>query len=99
MALLAGRRWLLESRAAVARAADWLGTALLTAGLLTLLLALIRGNNEDGWGPVRIVALFAVAAILLVGFLVREASAAQPDARPGAVSPRVAHRAWVRNWC
>ena len=77
VALLAGWRWLAESRAAKAQATDWLGTVLLTAGLLALLLALIRGN-ADGWGSAMIVALFAAAAILLTGFLVREATAAAP---------------------
>jgi EmrB/QacA subfamily drug resistance transporter len=76
-ALVAGWARLTESRAAAARGADWPGTALLTAGLLALLLALIRGN-ADGWGSARIVALFAAAAALLVGFLAREATAAEP---------------------
>ena len=66
-----------DSRASRTRAADWPGTVLLTTGLLLLLLALIRGN-EDGWGSIRIVVLFVVAAALLVGFLVREAIAAEP---------------------
>jgi len=76
-ALVAGWLRLTESRASVAHTADWPGAALLTGGLLALLLALIRGN-QDGWGSVRIVALFAAAAILLVGFVVREATAADP---------------------
>jgi predicted MFS family arabinose efflux permease len=50
---------------------------LLTAGLLSLLLALIRGN-DDGWASARIIELFALAAALLAGFLVREATATQP---------------------
>ena len=63
VALLAGWRWLAESRAAKAQATDWLGTVLLTAGLLALLLALIRGN-ADGWGSAMIVALFTVGGSL-----------------------------------
>ena len=77
VALAAGWLRLTESRAAVARTADWPGTVLLTAGLLLLLLALIRGN-DDGWGSTRIVTLFIVAGIMLAGFLVREATASEP---------------------
>jgi EmrB/QacA subfamily drug resistance transporter len=76
-ALVAGWFRLHESRVAAARAADWPGTALLTAGLLALLLGLIRGN-ADGWGSAEILGLFAAAAVLLVGFVVREATAAAP---------------------
>ena len=76
-ALAAGWRWLAESRAAKAQATDWLGAALLTTGLLALLLALIRGN-ADGWASAKIVALSAAAAALLAGFIAREATAAEP---------------------
>lgn len=76
-ALIAGWLRLSESRAVSARAADWPGTGLLTAGLLALLLGLIRGN-EDGWTSARIMTLFGAAAVLLIGFLVREATAAEP---------------------
>jgi EmrB/QacA subfamily drug resistance transporter len=75
-ALVAARR-IRESRAAKARAADWPAAMLLTAGLLFLLFALIRGN-ADGWGSARIVTLFVAAAVLLVGFLAREAMALEP---------------------
>ncbi len=76
-ALVAGWLRLTESRAGQARRADWSGTVLLTGGLLVLLLALIRGN-ADGWGSPLIRTLFAAAAVLLVGFVVREALAAEP---------------------
>ncbi|GIH14521.1 MFS transporter [Rugosimonospora africana] len=76
-ALVAGWLRLEESRVAAARAADWPGTALLTAGLLALLLGLIRGN-ADGWLSAEILGLFAAAAVLLVGFVIREASAREP---------------------
>ncbi len=76
-ALVAGALRLTESRVPKARAADWPGTALLTTGLLALLLGLIRGN-DDGWGSTRIVELFGAAAVLLVAFVIREATAAQP---------------------
>ncbi|GAA5196006.1 MFS transporter [Rugosimonospora acidiphila] len=76
-ALVAGWLRLAESRAATARAADWPGTGLLTAGLLALLLALIRGN-ADGWLSALVLGLFGAAAALLAGFVVREAYAAEP---------------------
>jgi EmrB/QacA subfamily drug resistance transporter len=76
-ALIAGARWLTESRPEHARAADWPGTVLLTSALLALLLGLIRGN-DDGWGSARVVGLLVAAGVLLAGFLVRQATAAQP---------------------
>jgi EmrB/QacA subfamily drug resistance transporter len=66
-----------ESRPTTARRADWPGTALLTGALLTLLLALIRGNS-DGWASPTIVGLFAASVLLLVAFCVREARTAEP---------------------
>jgi len=77
LTLLAATTRLTESRPATARRADWPGTALLTAGLLTLLLALIRGN-EDGWSSAPIVGLLIATAGLLAGFVVRERRAAEP---------------------
>ncbi|WP_051571771.1 MFS transporter [Cryptosporangium arvum] len=68
---------LTESRPENPRRADWPGTALLTAGLFALLLGLIRGH-ADGWSSTRIVALFVVAGVLLVAFVVRQATAEQP---------------------
>jgi EmrB/QacA subfamily drug resistance transporter len=76
LTLVAGLR-LRESRPAVARRADWPGTALLTASLLTLLLALIRGNG-DGWSSPRIVGLFVASGVLLAAFVGRELRAAEP---------------------
>jgi len=74
---LLGAVRLRESRPADARRADWPGTALLTASLLTLLLALIRGNG-DGWASPRILGLFLACALLLAGFVYRELRAAEP---------------------
>ncbi|TQS41012.1 MFS transporter [Cryptosporangium phraense] len=68
---------LAESRPENPRKADWPGTALLTGGLFALLLGLIRGH-EEGWGSALIVGLFVAAGVLIGGFLVRQATAAQP---------------------
>ncbi len=76
-ALVAGRYRLTESQPPIARAADWPGTVLLTTGLFALLLALIRGNTE-GWAAPQILVLFALAAVLLTGFFVRELYAREP---------------------
>jgi EmrB/QacA subfamily drug resistance transporter len=67
-ALVVGWLRLSESQLPVVRTADWPGTVLLTAGLLALLLALIRGID----------VLYLVAFCLLAGFLVREVLAREP---------------------
>jgi EmrB/QacA subfamily drug resistance transporter len=74
---LAATLWLTESRPQSARRADWPGAVLLTAGLLALLLALIRGNGS-GWASAPILGLFAAAAVLLAAFFAREATAVEP---------------------
>jgi EmrB/QacA subfamily drug resistance transporter len=57
-----------ESRdESVGREIDWTGTAILTAGLTALVLALVEGNAW-GWGSPEIVGLLAGAAILLTAF-------------------------------
>jgi EmrB/QacA subfamily drug resistance transporter len=49
------------------RSIDYPGVACLSTGLLAVLLALDQGT-DDGFGDPPIVALFALAAVLLVGF-------------------------------
>jgi len=51
----------------VGREIDWVGTAVLTAGLTAGVLALIEGNDW-GWGSGRIIALLAAAVVLLIAF-------------------------------
>jgi EmrB/QacA subfamily drug resistance transporter len=58
-------------------ALDIPGLGLVSGGLLALVWALIHGN-VDGWGSPQIVAAFALAAVLLPLFLLREARAASP---------------------
>ncbi len=76
-ALALGARYLGESRADHPRRADWPGTIALTGSLLALLFALIRGTAE-GWGSALIVSLFVASGVLLIAFVVREATAAEP---------------------
>jgi EmrB/QacA subfamily drug resistance transporter len=60
-----------ESRNPVGGTADWVGTALIIAGLSALMFALIRGNGQ-GWGSPQIVVLFATAAAAFAGFVIYE---------------------------
>jgi EmrB/QacA subfamily drug resistance transporter len=71
------RTYVVESRDPRARRVDVAGQLTLAPGLLLLVLALLRGN-EDGWGSAPIVGAFVVAAVLLGGFLVIERRSAEP---------------------
>jgi MFS family permease len=57
-----------ESRADGRRRLDRPGLVLLSAGLVALVAALVRGN-PDGWTSGGVLALFTVGAALLVGFV------------------------------
>ncbi|MEU4772622.1 MDR family MFS transporter [Micromonospora sp. NPDC023644] len=57
---------------------DWLGAALLVAGVSCLLLALSWGGNEYAWGSGVIVGLFVAGAVLGVLFVLQEARVAEP---------------------
>jgi EmrB/QacA subfamily drug resistance transporter len=56
---------------------DWPGIAALSVGLSALVLALVEGNSW-GWSSGRILALFAVAAVGLIGFFVIEPRVREP---------------------
>ncbi len=74
--LLLARIGLAETRGPASRL-DLPGVALASAGLFALVWALIHGNG-DGWTSPGIVTAFVAAAVLLVGFFVRESRAAEP---------------------
>jgi EmrB/QacA subfamily drug resistance transporter len=57
---------------------DWLGAALLTLGVSSLVLAVSWGGTSYPWGSARIVGLFALAAVGLALFLAAERRAAEP---------------------
>lgn len=57
---------------------DWLGAALLVAGVSSLLLALSWGGNEYAWGSGVIIGLFVAGAVLGVLFVLQEARVAEP---------------------
>ena len=66
-----------ESRDPNATRVDWLGLASLSGGLLMLVLALLRGNDE-GWGSPLILGLLAGAAVMLAAFAAIEQRVAEP---------------------
>ena len=71
------RTYVEESRDPHWRGIDWPGQITLTAGLVLLVLALLRGN-EDGWGSTIIVAELAGAAVALLAFVAVELRVREP---------------------
>lgn len=61
----------------LSRGADFLGAFLATAGLMLFVYTIVNAENV-GWGAVQTLVLGPLAVLLLVGFVVREASAAEP---------------------
>ena len=70
-------RRLEESRDPAVRRVDLLGQTTLTAGLLLLTLALLRGN-DDAWSSVRTLGELAGAALCLSAFVLAEWRAREP---------------------
>ena len=70
-------RLLGESRDEEARSFDIPGAVLVTSGLVALVYAITQANDY-GWGSVETIALFAVAGVLLAGFVGWESRASQP---------------------
>ncbi len=66
-----------ESRSPRASRPDWLGFVLFTAGLASLVYALIE-SNERGFSDGRVVGCFVAAGVLLAGFLVADAVVTHP---------------------
>ncbi|MBV9004834.1 MAG: MFS transporter [Solirubrobacterales bacterium] len=66
-----------ESRNPEGARIDWIGTVTFTAALFLLVLGVIRGNAV-GWGSAEIVVLFAGSALLLVAFVITEATGRNP---------------------
>jgi EmrB/QacA subfamily drug resistance transporter len=60
------------------RGTDVAGAALITAGLMTAVYTIVDPAAAYGWGTPRTLLLAALAAALLIAFLVREATAATP---------------------
>ena len=76
-----------ESRAPERHGFDVLGAVTVTAGLALLIYSVV-GTTEHGWGATRTLVGFAVAALLLAAFLVRETTARSPLIRLGILRAR-----------
>ena len=71
-------RFISESRAAVAvRSFDLPGAAAVTAGLSAAVYAIV-GAESAGWGSTRTIGLFALAAVVLAGFVAIERRSKAP---------------------
>jgi EmrB/QacA subfamily drug resistance transporter len=57
---------------------DWLGAALLTAGVSALILVTTWGGNEYRWGSGTILGMGLASVVLLVAFVLVERRAAEP---------------------
>jgi EmrB/QacA subfamily drug resistance transporter len=57
---------------------DWWGAILLVAGVSSILLAVQLGGNTYRWGSWQIIGLFALGALVLAGFALRESAAPEP---------------------
>jgi EmrB/QacA subfamily drug resistance transporter len=68
VAVFAARRFVPESRDERAQGFDVAGAVLVTAGLLALVFALVKGN-EFGWLSSRTLGTLAVAAVLIAAFV------------------------------
>ncbi len=66
-----------ESRDTRVGGFDALGAVLVTAGLSTSVFAITKANDY-GWGSAKSIELFAAAAVLLAGFVLRENRAVHP---------------------
>jgi EmrB/QacA subfamily drug resistance transporter len=57
---------------------DWQGALLLVAGVSCILLATQLGGENYPWGSWQIIGLFALGALIIAGFALREAKAPEP---------------------
>jgi EmrB/QacA subfamily drug resistance transporter len=77
IAIVATHLFVPESPIKVPAKIDWGGAALLSAGLIALLVAVSEGNAW-GWGSARVLGLFAAAAVLLAVWARFEQRVPQP---------------------
>ena len=76
------------------RSFDIAGAVTVTAGLIALVYGIVR-SAESGWGSGEVIAILAVAAILLVSFVVIESRSAEPLVRLSIFSVRTVRGANV----
>ncbi|MFT4265006.1 MAG: MFS transporter [Nocardioides sp.] len=67
----------LPRRAGQGGRVDYLGALVLAIGLVALLLPISQGH-EWGWGSARVIGLFALAAVVLVGFVLLQDRTPEP---------------------
>lgn len=60
------------------RSVDYIGSLVLTIGLISLLLSLVWGGSQYPWGSIQIISLFAVSALTLTGFCFIEQKVKEP---------------------
>ncbi|TDD94843.1 DHA2 family efflux MFS transporter permease subunit [Actinomadura rubrisoli] len=77
-ALLAVRYLDKDAGLGFGRGADVPGAVLITAALMLTVFTIVKPAAEDGWTAGRTLGLGAVSVLLLVAFVVREATAANP---------------------
>jgi EmrB/QacA subfamily drug resistance transporter len=85
--LLISSRTLREIRHPEVARPDFIGAGLLTAGVATLVLAIVKGPDW-GWASVEVIGLAVAAIFLLAGVAVRSASHASPIVDPAIVRVR-----------
>jgi EmrB/QacA subfamily drug resistance transporter len=85
--LIAGWRILREVRHPEAERPDFLGASLLTAGMATLVVAIIQGSTW-GWASPRILGLFALTALLIALVGRRIATHPSPIVEPALLKVR-----------
>jgi MFS family permease len=64
--------------AGLSQGADALGAILITGGLMLLVWTIVDPASQDGWGSGRTLGFLALSVAILVGFVVREATARTP---------------------
>jgi EmrB/QacA subfamily drug resistance transporter len=93
LAIVATHLWVPESPVKAPARIDFVGAALLSAGLVCLLLALSEGGNW-GWGSPEIVGLFAAAVAILAVWVWFEGRIPQPLVDIGLLRKRAV---WTTN--
>lgn len=77
LALIPLARWRLSESRGASAPLDLGGVGLVSAGLLGVVLGLVRGNAH-GWTSTSVLVSFALGTVALVGFVVRELRIAHP---------------------
>jgi EmrB/QacA subfamily drug resistance transporter len=85
--LLAGRRLLPQPKIADSRLPDLPGALMLALSLAAITLGIVEGNDW-GWSSARTLGSFAIAAVLLLGVVLRSRSHPRPIVEPALFAHR-----------